>query len=291
MVWKINRYRYTATPLLFTHDDMAAEYVWHFLHIGCPWALFDWCVCRFLYHIKTVLILSYTSQQSGEKSIVLNWKRICFTLFLSIVFLSLLSQALTSHDSTRTRIWFPMFSYFESSVDGIIPNEYSSVEDICSELFGCIASLRHCCMLTARRFWLANQQLVSPEFSKKIFPFATTSKAESASTAAAEDDETAKLIDTAQTHPDAMPSNCFRSANRAATEKDINDIMRSNDSSQSFASNNYGDPHTKKYDWICTKMIQTLHVYIVNTSTHHEKVWLWSNQKWTKFILIRYFSI
>ncbi|XP_031620763.1 sphingomyelin synthase-related 1-like [Contarinia nasturtii] len=81
------------------------------------------------------------------------------------------NQALTSHDSTRTRIWFPMFSYFENSVDGIIPNEYSSLEDICSDLYGCITSTRDSCMLTARRFWLANQQLVPQEISKKIFTF------------------------------------------------------------------------------------------------------------------------
>lgn len=64
-----------------------------------------------------------------------------------------------------------MFSYFESSVDGIIPNEYTSVEDIFSEILGCIASVRDSCMLTARRCWLAKQQLVTPEFSKKIFQF------------------------------------------------------------------------------------------------------------------------
>lgn len=64
-----------------------------------------------------------------------------------------------------------MFSYFESSVDGIIPNEYSTVDSIFSEIFGCIASMRDSCMLTARRFWLAKQQLVTPEFSKKIFLF------------------------------------------------------------------------------------------------------------------------
>lgn len=64
-----------------------------------------------------------------------------------------------------------MFSYFESSVDGIIPNEYSSFDDIFSEMFGCIASVRDSCMLTARRCWLAKQQLVTPEFSKKIFQF------------------------------------------------------------------------------------------------------------------------
>lgn len=59
-----------------------------------------------------------------------------------------------------------MFSYFESSVDGIIPNEYSTLEDICSEIFGCIAAARESTMLTARRFWLAKQQLVTPEISK-----------------------------------------------------------------------------------------------------------------------------
>lgn len=64
-----------------------------------------------------------------------------------------------------------MFSYFESSVDGIIPNEYDTMEDICSDLNGFVGSARDSCMLTARRFWVANQQLVSPEFSKKIFPF------------------------------------------------------------------------------------------------------------------------
>lgn len=151
-----------------------------------------------------------------------------------------------------------MFSYFESSVDGIIPNEYSTLEDICSELFGCIASVRHSCMLTARRFWLANQQLVSPEFSKKIFPFANTSKADAASAATASDDETANLLNTAQNHPDAMASNSFTSDNKttttATTRKDINDdITQSDDSLQSFASNNFCDSnitsqHTKKYD-------------------------------------------
>jgi hypothetical protein len=36
------------------------------------------------------------------------------------------NQALMQRDSNRTRIWFPLFSFFESSVDGIIPNEYES---------------------------------------------------------------------------------------------------------------------------------------------------------------------
>ncbi|XP_059048352.1 ceramide phosphoethanolamine synthase-like [Achroia grisella] len=34
------------------------------------------------------------------------------------------NQALMQNDSSRTRIWFPLLSFFESEVDGIVPNEY-----------------------------------------------------------------------------------------------------------------------------------------------------------------------
>ena len=27
-------------------------------------------------------------------------------------------------DSKRTKVWFPLFSFFESSVNGIVPNQY-----------------------------------------------------------------------------------------------------------------------------------------------------------------------
>lgn len=77
-------------------------------------------------------------------------------------------QALTSHDSTRTRIWFPMFSYFESSVDGIIPNEYTSFENISNDFVGCIVRGRNYVILTVRRCWGAQQQYVSAEFLRKI---------------------------------------------------------------------------------------------------------------------------
>lgn len=63
-----------------------------------------------------------------------------------------------SHDSNRTRIWFPMFSYFESSVDGIIPNEYDSIDMVCESLCCWIIYAKDCCMLTARRFWIAHNQ-------------------------------------------------------------------------------------------------------------------------------------
>ena len=61
-----------------------------------------------------------------------------------------------------------MFSYFESSVDGIIPNEYSSLESICQEMFSCLVCVKDCCMLTARRFWLAQTQL-TPQLPTRQF--------------------------------------------------------------------------------------------------------------------------
>ncbi|XP_053675034.1 ceramide phosphoethanolamine synthase-like [Anopheles nili] len=66
------------------------------------------------------------------------------------------NQALMSHDSNRTRIWFPMFSYFESSVDGIIPNEYDTVYGVLYKAFGFVLYVKDVCMLTARRFWITN---------------------------------------------------------------------------------------------------------------------------------------
>ncbi|XP_055841167.1 ceramide phosphoethanolamine synthase [Episyrphus balteatus] len=64
------------------------------------------------------------------------------------------NQALMSRDSNRTRIWFPMFSYFENSVDGIIPNEFDTVGTLCSKTFNCIICVKDSCMLTTRRIWL-----------------------------------------------------------------------------------------------------------------------------------------
>lgn len=67
------------------------------------------------------------------------------------------NQALMSHDSTRTRIWFPLFSYFESSVDGIIPNEYDGFKDITRTLGNWLMGIKDMCMLTARRIWITQQ--------------------------------------------------------------------------------------------------------------------------------------
>lgn len=67
------------------------------------------------------------------------------------------NQALMSHDSNRTRVWFPMFSYFESSVDGIIPNEFCSLSDIFRSFGQLLIEAKDVCMLTARRYWVAQQ--------------------------------------------------------------------------------------------------------------------------------------
>lgn len=64
------------------------------------------------------------------------------------------NQALMQRDSNRTRIWFPMFSYFESSVDGIIPNEFNSVGEIIDQLVHLLMEVKDSVMLTAHRFWL-----------------------------------------------------------------------------------------------------------------------------------------
>ncbi|XP_021200869.1 ceramide phosphoethanolamine synthase isoform X2 [Helicoverpa armigera] len=44
------------------------------------------------------------------------------------------NQALMQNDSSRTRIWFPLLSFFESEVDGIVPNEYEGPVTIMSNL-------------------------------------------------------------------------------------------------------------------------------------------------------------
>lgn len=68
------------------------------------------------------------------------------------------NQALMSHDSNRTRIWFPMFSYFENNIDGIIPNHYDTVREVFDQIFHCIIYVKDICMLTARRFWISQAQ-------------------------------------------------------------------------------------------------------------------------------------
>lgn len=45
------------------------------------------------------------------------------------------NQALNNNvDSCRTRIWFPLFSFFESSCSCMVPNEYESLNEIAENL-------------------------------------------------------------------------------------------------------------------------------------------------------------
>ena len=39
------------------------------------------------------------------------------------------NQALLQQDRRRTQAWFPLFSYFESKCNGIVPNQYQSPLD------------------------------------------------------------------------------------------------------------------------------------------------------------------
>lgn len=45
------------------------------------------------------------------------------------------NQSLMQRDTGRTRIWFPLFSFFESDVDGIVPNEYESPLVVVKQLY------------------------------------------------------------------------------------------------------------------------------------------------------------
>lgn len=62
-----------------------------------------------------------------------------------------------------------MFSYFESSVDGIIPNEYTSFENISNDFVGCIVRAKIYVFSTVRRCWGAQQQYVSTDFLRKMY--------------------------------------------------------------------------------------------------------------------------
>lgn len=68
-----------------------------------------------------------------------------------------------------------MFSYFESSVDGIIPNEYSTLESIGTHMFTIVSSVRHSVMLTARRCWVEiRENSVTPRLSEKLLAYMNT---------------------------------------------------------------------------------------------------------------------
>lgn len=69
------------------------------------------------------------------------------------------NQALMQRDSNRTRIWFPLFSFFESSVDGIVPNEFESPSVIVCNLISTAKDVvNHCqaCLFSPRAITSSN---------------------------------------------------------------------------------------------------------------------------------------
>ncbi|XP_030380148.1 sphingomyelin synthase-related 1 [Scaptodrosophila lebanonensis] len=64
------------------------------------------------------------------------------------------NRALMQSDSTRTRIWFPMFSYFESSVEGIVPNEFDTPGTLLDALLYQIVKAKDSVFEMAHRYWL-----------------------------------------------------------------------------------------------------------------------------------------
>lgn len=163
------------------------------------------------------------------------------------------NQALMSHDSNRTRIWFPMFSYFESSVDGIIPNEYDTVYGVLSKLFGCVLYVKDVCMLTARRFWLANidgQAVLKTKLQKQMQPNQATAvpsqNRQSSSSGGASTDDPGNGEDQAQ--PVQIPNNLEH--NRPVDKKPVkcNNIINAGDidvasmKRKSFSNNNASLP-------------------------------------------------
>lgn len=62
------------------------------------------------------------------------------------------NQALMQRDSTRTRIWFPLFSFFESEIDGIIPNEFDTPSSLSKRLLKSLSNaLNYCYTISMRR--------------------------------------------------------------------------------------------------------------------------------------------
>lgn len=74
------------------------------------------------------------------------------------------NQALMQRDSNRTRIWFPLFSFFESTVDGIVPNEYESPSLI---IYNIASSFNDAGNLLKKKLNLHKKQFLVDNTSKK----------------------------------------------------------------------------------------------------------------------------
>ncbi|MCL4126031.1 UNVERIFIED_CONTAM: hypothetical protein GTU68_025628 [Idotea baltica] len=74
------------------------------------------------------------------------------------------NRALQQRDSFRTKIWFPMFSYFEADIDGIVPNEYGNPLSR-GNFVGFVRGIL--CLLQRVRSFFPDQSHSSPSRAKK----------------------------------------------------------------------------------------------------------------------------
>ncbi|KAH8239227.1 hypothetical protein KR032_002183 [Drosophila birchii] len=79
------------------------------------------------------------------------------------------NRALMQSDSKRTRIWFPMFSYFESSVDGMVPNEYDTPGSLINGIIEQIFWVKDQVVITIKRIWVDAHSPLSTKSSMQIF--------------------------------------------------------------------------------------------------------------------------
>ncbi|EDW29720.1 GL14970 [Drosophila persimilis] len=64
------------------------------------------------------------------------------------------NRSLMQSDAGRTRIWFPLLSYFESAAEGIVPNEFDSPRTLFRRLNGHFSRAKHYMKMGLHRCWL-----------------------------------------------------------------------------------------------------------------------------------------
>lgn len=97
-----------------------------------------------------------------------------------------------------------MFSYFEANIDGIIPNEYSSLSEMFSQLGCWLISMKDLFMLTARRFWINQVNKEPSKRQRRSLSQSSTRKNKGLSTGAGEKLRRS-MIDLSNPSPDADP--------------------------------------------------------------------------------------
>ncbi|KAH8293527.1 hypothetical protein KR054_001279 [Drosophila jambulina] len=79
------------------------------------------------------------------------------------------NRALMQSDSKRTRVWFPMYSYFESRVDGMVPNEFDTPGSLINGIIDQIFWAKDQVIVTIKRLWVDSHSPLSTKSSIQIF--------------------------------------------------------------------------------------------------------------------------